>query len=394
MQRPTRPRAFSPLLVPPGAPAARATDPDRRRPGAAARVSFAPVTGFHKATQKPFSSTKRVRWSALHVGIAWRIYYHKQLQKVQQKPNSLHPELTPEYLATGPLGPVQPDESAINPKTGFRYERTADRNEKVQPAEHSSRFNKGSLSDLHTSSSRHIHLTKREKRENPPNLHWKEKLDGEEKRGGQQVETTKDLTPGDKSRARSTTPEPDDRHGGSRDRKRKRECDGSGSVKMVRREAADDRFDSSRKSNTDPSPFGATHARPSAPARPDVSAFYSDSSRCKMSRPPGGLAPYPGAQMHLYQTASWEPMWDIPQRMDLHRGQNVQKDYSLNTCKAIRTLLTATRQKEAFFRPLYFPLALRQQEPVYLAGREFLHSGQENFHLHRAGYLASSYLEP
>ncbi|XP_037324265.2 autism susceptibility gene 2 protein homolog [Pungitius pungitius] len=322
------------------------------------------------------------------------IYYHKQLKKIQQKPNSSPPGPTPEYLATGPLGPVEPEESARpscrNPNIDSRYERTADRNEKGQTAEHSSHFNKSYLSDLYTSpsASRHGHLTTREKREKPPNLHWKEKLDGKEKRGGHQVEKTKDLPPRVTSRAPSMTPELDDGAGGSRDRKRKREWDGSGTLKMVKQEAADDRLDSSENLNTDPSPLGTTHTRRPSHARPDVdrghlSAFYPDSSRWRVIRTPGGLAPYPGADMHPYQTASWEPIWDVPQRMDLHRGQNLQKDYSLNTCKAIRTL-----------RPLYFPLAPRQQEPVYLGGREFLHPGHENCPLHRAGYLATSYLEP
>ncbi|KAM8904534.1 uncharacterized protein AB9W97_008146 [Spinachia spinachia] len=400
MHRHAGPHAFSPLLgrsvtIPPAPMATRATDLHRQLPRAAARPSFAPVPAFRKATQKPFRSTKHGRWGALHVSIAWKIYYHKQLKKIQHKPNTFHPE---ENLARGPLGPVRPHESATKPNIDSRYDRTADRNEKGPTAEHSSHFSKSYLSDLPTppSASRHSRMAERERGEKTPDLQWREKLGG-----GRRVETTKDLLHCNQSWAPSTTPEPDDRRGGSSDGKRKRECDGSGTVKMGKQETVEDTFDPSKNLNRDPSPFGATPARPSPLARPvaeanrgDLSAFDPDSSSCKMIRTPGALAPHAGARMHPYQTACWEPLWDVPQRMDLHRGQNVHKGYSLNTREAIRTLLPAPGQKEAVFGPLYFPLASGQQQPLYLGGREFLHSGHENRRLHPAGYLATSYLQP
>ncbi|TWW77083.1 hypothetical protein D4764_12G0004730 [Takifugu flavidus] len=39
-------------------------------------------------TQKSVRSSKRRRWGALHVCIAWKIYHHKQLKRIQQKSNS------------------------------------------------------------------------------------------------------------------------------------------------------------------------------------------------------------------------------------------------------------------------------------------------------------------
>ncbi|KAK9521000.1 hypothetical protein VZT92_020846 [Zoarces viviparus] len=394
------------LTILPAPMAAQDSNFNTHLPRAAARPSFAPVTAFHRATQKPFRSTKRGRWGALHVCIAWKIYYNEQLKKMQQKPNSLHRELTPEYLATRIPGTVQHKESdkssCIHPHIDSpcghsAYVNTADRSETAVSSSYPS--------DLYTPppASVHSRLTRREKQ--PPNLHWKEKLEEKEKHGAQQVETTKDLPLRDHSLDPTTTPEPDGRHDVSLDRKRKRECDSSIRVKMVKHEIVDEQFESSTTLYTDPSPFGTAHTRPPSHSLPvqdtnrrDLSAMYPNSSRCKMIRTPGGLVPYPGAELHPYQSASWEPIWDAQKRTDLHFRQIVLKEYSLNTCKAIRTPLAAMRQKEAFHGfltpPLYFPLALRQQETVYLRGREFLHSRHENCHLHRAGCVAASYLEP
>ncbi|XP_037631621.1 uncharacterized protein LOC119491551 [Sebastes umbrosus] len=219
-------------------------------PRAATRPSFAPVTAFHRATQKPFRSTKRGKWGALHVCIAWKIYYHEQLKKMQQKPNSLHQELTPEYLAT-----CQPDRvqhkgsdqpSCINPNIDSPYGHSAYGNTGDR---------RGYPSDLFTSSPASCHslTAKREKLEQPPNLHFRDKLDEKEKHGVQQVETTKDLSLRDKSWDLTTTPEPDVRRGGSLDRKRHLECDGSFKVKRVKLDVVVD--DTSKTLHTDPSLF-------------------------------------------------------------------------------------------------------------------------------------------
>jgi len=144
---------------------------------------------------------------------------------------------------------------------------------------------------------------------------------------------------------------------------------------MVKQEIEDDQFDSSKTLFTDLS----AHPTPEPDLNSSgVSAMYPNSSTCDIIRTPGGLVPYPGAETHPYQTASWDSMWNV---MDLHSRQNVRKEYSLNSCKAIRIPLAARRQNEAFhaffMRPLYFPLALRQQETAHLIRREFLFSGHE-----------------
>lgn len=275
----------------------------------------------------------------------------------------------------------------------------------VESVSHSSR---SYPSDLYTSSpaSCHSHMTKREKLdweklEQNPNLHWKDRLDEKEKHRGHQTDTARDLPLRDKSRDQTVTPELDGRHCGSLDRKRQLECDSSIKVKRLKQEIVDDQFDSSNTVHT--------HMHPSSHTIPgqhmsvsDLSVLYPNNSRCNVTRTPGGLVSYQGAEMHPYQSASWEPMWDVHKRIDLHFRQKVLKDYSLNTC---RIPLAAQRQKEAFYGflkpPLYLPLALRQQETVYHRGSEFLHSCHENSHLHpcrhqlpHPGFLAGSYLGP
>ncbi|KAI9538784.1 hypothetical protein NQZ68_012437 [Dissostichus eleginoides] len=85
-------------------------------PRARTRHSFAPVTAFHKAAQTPFSSTKRGRCGALHVRIAWKIYYQKKIKKMQQKPNSFHQDLTPEYPASSLPDKESEQPSCFQPK--------------------------------------------------------------------------------------------------------------------------------------------------------------------------------------------------------------------------------------------------------------------------------------
>ncbi|XP_035857359.1 uncharacterized protein LOC116047567 isoform X2 [Sander lucioperca] len=333
---------------------------------------------------------------------------------MQQKTNSLHRELTPEYLATS-LPDTEPHKESGQPSsTHLNIDSqcghcacTAVRSETEKTAENISHFDRRYPSDLSTSSpvSFHSRATKREKLEQRPNLHWKEKLDKKKKHGSQQVETTKDLPLKDKSRDRTATLELDGRRSGSLDRKRQPESDSSIKVKRVKQKIVEDQFDSSKTLHTDPSPFSTTHTLPSLHTMPvqhihisDLSVLHPNSSRCNVTRTPQGLISYPGDKMHPYQTASWEPMWDAHKRMDLHSRQNALTDHSLNTCKAVRIPHVAQRQKEAFqgffTPPFYYPYALRPQKAIYLRGREFLHSRHENYHLHHPGYLATSYMWP
>ncbi|XP_071353046.1 uncharacterized protein [Trachinotus anak] len=363
------------------------------------RPSFSPVTAFHRSTQKSFR-TKRGRWGALHVCIAWKIYYHKQHKKMQQKR-----EPTPEYPSAVSLPDSVQHKQSEQPSCTHSNQdspcgQSAHRNT-------SDRSEPGTTSHLSTSSpvSCHSHLTKREEADQPPNLHWREKLDEEKKHRDHQTDTTQDLPLRDKSR--DVTPERDGTQGGSLDRKRQLECDSFVKVKRVKQEIVDDQFDSTKTLHTGPSPFTTTHTHPSSRTIPlphinisHLSVLNQNSSRCNDTSAPRGLISYPGAEMYPYPTASWEPTWIMNKRKDLHCRQN---DYSLNTCKGIRIPLVAQRQKEAlhgfFMPPLYFPLAARKQETAYLRGREFLHSHHETCHLHpcrrqlpHPGFLGTSYL--
>ncbi|CAF90590.1 unnamed protein product [Tetraodon nigroviridis] len=79
----------------------------------------APGPGAQR-TQRSVGSLKRRRWGALHVRIAWKIYHHKQLKRIQQKciggragvaperPSNLQPGPKSEDEAGAPLGPPSP----------------------------------------------------------------------------------------------------------------------------------------------------------------------------------------------------------------------------------------------------------------------------------------------
>ncbi|XP_051253475.1 uncharacterized protein LOC127362140 [Dicentrarchus labrax] len=394
MHQHTHPHAFPPTLhqsltILPAPMASQDNKFSTHLPRGTTRPSFAPVTAFHRATQKSFGSTKRGKWGAMHVCIAWKIYYHEQLKRTQQKPNSVCRDLTPEYPATSLHNSVQLKESdqssCIHPNLD------SPRGHSGKTAKNERDMNTSYPSDLNPRSPCHIPTTKREKLEQAQNLHPEK-----EKHGCQQTDTAKDT-----SWDLTMTPELHGRQSGSRGRKRQFECDGFIQVKRVKKEVTDDQFDSSKTLHTDP-----TYTHPSSHTVPvqHISDLHPN-SRFNVTRIPGGLISYPAAEVHPYQAASWDAMWDVHQRMDLHSGQNVLKDYSQNTCKAIRIPLVAQSQIEAFHGffapPLYLPLALRQQDTVYLRGREFLQPRYDNCHLHRCrhqlshpGFLATPYLGP
>ncbi|XP_063764028.1 uncharacterized protein LOC134880850 isoform X2 [Eleginops maclovinus] len=348
-------------------------------PRAWTRRSFAPVTAFHKAAEKPFSSTKQGRWGALHVRIAWRIYYQKQVKKMQHQPNSFHRDLTPEYPESSLPDKESEQPSCFQPHIDSPYKQPAfgnssDRSEPGKTAGHSNHSNSRFPAECSTSSPapHNSHTNKREKLGQPL------ELDEKVKHRGQQVKT--DISPPRDTYLNQTgTPEPEHRHSGSLGRKRQLECVSSIKPKRVKKEIVD--------SQPDPSPFSTTHT--SLHTMPEehinanaLSGMYPNSSKCNVTRTFGGLVVYPGSEMHPYQTASWDPIGDVHKRMDLYSRQNLLKDYSLNTCQAIRVDPVATRQKETFgdcSPPLYFPLALMHQQSLYLGSRHL------NSHLYHPG---------
>ncbi|XP_045930488.1 uncharacterized protein LOC123986329 isoform X2 [Micropterus dolomieu] len=376
------------------------------------KPSFVPVAAFPRSVQKSFRSTKPGRWSALHVCIAWKIYYHKQLkiQKMQQKPKpkSLHQELTPEYRASSRPDSAQHNESdqpSCRPPS-----LDSPHGHSGKTAENISHFSRpGSSPAFCNSRTAKREKLHGEKLEQSPNLCCREKLAEKQKHRDHQTDTEKDLPLTDKSWEQTMTQEVNGGRRGLLDRKRQLECHSFIKVKRIRQGIVEDQFGSSKTLCTDPSPFITTRMHPSSHTVPvqhinNLSGLYPNSSRCNVTRAPGGLISYPGAGMHPYQIATWQPMLDAHMRMDLHVRQNVLKDNSLNTSEAIRIPLAAQQQKEAsshgvFMPPLYLPLALRQQETVYLRGRGFLHSGHEDGHLHHfrhqlphPGFLTTSYL--
>ncbi|XP_041796797.1 uncharacterized protein LOC121609277 [Chelmon rostratus] len=211
--------AFAPVLqqpstVLPAPPGPRDSKFNMHLPRGTSRPSFVPVTVFHRSTQRPFRSTKRGRWGALHVCIAWKIYYHEQHKKMQTMPDGL----TAEHPSTSLPVSAQHKESDQPAYRHKNLDPPCERSGKM--TENAREFNRSYPSDLHTSLPLHGH--KRETLEQPSNLRWKEKA-AEETHRGQQTDRAKDLPLRDKSWDPAV--ELDGRRGGSVDRKRPLECD-------------------------------------------------------------------------------------------------------------------------------------------------------------------------
>lgn len=331
-------------------------------------------------------------------------------QEIQQKPNSFHPDLTPEYPASSLPDKESEQPSCFQPKIGeFRIVRkfatvlylsnywnwtaspfldslykhpafgnTSDRSEPGKTAGHSNHFNRRYPAEYFQSSpAPYSHTNKREKLEQPLVLNRREELDEKEKHRSQQGETT-DISP---PRDTYLNPTAEPEHSGSHGRKRQLEGVSSIQCKRVKQEIVDDR--------SDPSPLSTTHTMPEQHINTHaLSGLYPNSSRCHVTRT---LVSYLGSDMHPHQTASWDPIGGVHKIMDLYSRQHLLKDYSLNTCRAIRVPPVAMRQKESFgyyAPPFYFPLALMQQQSFYLSSRHM------NSHLHHPGWLTTSYLRP
>ncbi|KAK2847400.1 hypothetical protein Q5P01_010399 [Channa striata] len=368
--------AFTPVLhrssamspAPPGM-AAQSTNLGAHLPRGTAGPPSAPVTAF--PTHKSFKSPKRGSWSSLHVCIAWKIYHHKQMKKMQQKLNGFHGEPTPEY----PSGTSLPDAEQHQGTKG----------------ENICCFNRNNPSDFCTSSTAPPHnypKTQREKTELPTNLHWKH--------GAHKGDTGAGLALRDECGDQPVAAELDLRHSSSHDRKRQLQCDTFIETKRMKKEPVDDAFASPKAVHTDLSLFSPTshvlavqHMNKS-----HLSFLFPNSRRCNVSTNPVGLVSYPAAKICPYKLSSG----DVHNTNNLHSRQNVLRDCSLKTGKAQRPEEVSC----GFFAPpVYFPLALRVQETPYLGGTEFLRSRHDKCRLrpcrrqlHHPGFLATSCLGP
>ncbi|XP_047450507.1 uncharacterized protein LOC125013681 [Mugil cephalus] len=382
MHQHSQQHAFTPILLPSSTVLLGTQDRNfnTHLPRQTPTASLAPVTAFHKVAEKSFRSKAKSKWGSLHVNIAWRIYYHKL--------KLLH-ELTAEHPVFSLPDSVHHKASTLHPYFG-------------SPCGHSAYGNTGDRSyrpDLRTSSPVSCHCRPRkteklgrDKLDQKTNLPWKEKPDEEEKHRRCRTETTRDLPNGDKSKDPKLVPERDGRDGRSLDRKRQLEGDGFVQAKKTKQEIVD------KTLPADPLP-GVKNHRPSNSVQLqqiDMSDFsvWCPNSTCDVS--------YAGAQLHPCQTLAWEQMWGAHKRKDLHFTQNGLREYSWNTCKAIRTSPAAQGQKEPlhcfFTPPLCFPVPLRRQEAVYLRGREALTSTStqlsSSLQLPHPGLLATCYMGP
>ncbi|XP_043976394.1 uncharacterized protein LOC122833132 isoform X2 [Gambusia affinis] len=216
-------------------------------------------SAFHGAAQKSSRSAKRRSSSScLHVYIAWRIYYHKQLKKMHQKYHSLPQETVMKCPITNLLDLEQPKEtqpSCRRPYLDSAFRSTAGREKAINAG----------------------HNPSDQPEPRPSTLAFRpnEKADLERPESCQTNLTS-----------------------GSLDRKRHLGSCSSDGVKRLKRETEDER--------PDPSLFTAPCTDPSA------------SRVCT-------CVSHPGAELHPYQTASWEQTWS--HRVDVHLRQKVFKEY-------------------------------------------------------------------
>ncbi|KAM7399191.1 hypothetical protein PAMP_018477 [Pampus punctatissimus] len=318
--------------------------------GTARLPSFTPATAFHRAAQKSFKS-----------------------KKMQPEPNSLHQKLT-----IGLSDSVQHKEPDQRSCIQLYQHSTCGQSAygKTSETENMSHFKTSRPSDLYTSSaaSCHIRTTKREKLGQLLNRNWKKKMyeeeeEEEEEHRQQQLDACLKVLPlKEKSWDHTVVPpEPDRRRDTvSHDRKRPLECGSFINVKRVKQEVVDDQFDSSVFS-TDPSSHTMNtlqHINMS-----NTSILYCNCG-CNVARTPRGVVSYPEMypEMHLYQTASWEQMWNVLKRMDPSLGQQLFRDYLLNSSKVIKMPHAAQSFSTAH---LHFPLAMRHHEAAYFSRRKW-----------------------
>lgn len=150
-------------------------------------------------------------------------------------------------------------------------------------------------------------------------------------------------------------------------------------VKRMKREIADNRFDSTV----------TVHARPPSRTAPVQQAYgagplgtCSNSSREHVTRTPWGFTSHTGSEMHPPRRASLGSVWDLHSTTD-------------DSVNASLVHLVRRRGETSFCAPpLYFPPAVRQ-ETLYQRGGDFVHHHRGNCCRHQLphpGFLAASYI--
>lgn len=352
--------------------------------------SFTPVTTFNKTPQMSFRSPKRGRGGALHVWIAWHIYYQEKIKKGHVKWNSLHREGTPEYPTTSLPDVVLHKEPFThqNPDSPCRQavHGSNNRTDVGKTVENIKQF-KHHPAHLDTSSPESClsHTVKRARSD------WeRQPPEKDEKEHRHHRSDASPLT--DKTWKLRETPVVD--AGRCWDRKRQHECSSFSKVKKMKQEISDNRSDSARILHAHLS----SHNVPVQHVIGDVSAFYSK-SRCTTVQHPTPMRP--AAEEYAHQTA----LWGIQKNTDLPSRLNLQIDNTLNTCNTIGMPCIAQRDREAFSGiptlPLYFSPSLIQQERSYIRQRVFLQSHVDNSYLlycrhplSHHGFITPSYSGP
>ncbi|MEQ2232933.1 hypothetical protein ILYODFUR_016564 [Ilyodon furcidens] len=340
MHRPTKQRAFAPLLHRP-LTYLPMEHQDRKFSLQPPRY-FDPVSGFHRATQTSSRSAIQRRSSAIHVTIAWRIYYHKQLKKRQQKSNTPPQEMFLKFPITSLPDSQQPKE----PQPACRHQyldsafRSTGGSSETRRKEANSSHDRSNLSGPHPSNPA-FHLDcetqdnlNREKLKHSLKLLLDEKADMERHKSCQ---TNTTLSPPflDKSSDPKMIHEPDGQQCSSLDRKRHLGGCSFDDMKRLKQEAEDKMFD--------PLLFTSNSS---------LCVSCHNGCRCIIS--------YPGTELHPYHTASSEQTWN--HRMNVSLRQKVFEGYFCD-------------RFHRFLGPhLYSPLALRCQDTVYLRDQETLPS--------------------
>ncbi|XP_030008358.1 uncharacterized protein LOC115431836 [Sphaeramia orbicularis] len=332
--------------------------------------SFTPVTTFHKTPQMSFRSPKRGRGGALHVWIAWNIYYQEKIKKEHANCISLHQEVTPEYPVTSLPDVVLHKEPFThqNPDSPCRQavHGSNNRTDVGKTVENVKQFQcHPAHPDMPSASSRLSHTVKRvsfDWEKQPP------KTDEKEHRH-QRLEASPLM---DKTWKLRETPVVVAGH--CWDRKRQCESSSFSKVKRMKQEISNNRSESARILHTHLS----SHNVPVQHVTGEVSAFYSK-SRCTTVQHRTPMKP--AAEMYSHQTA----LWGIQKKTDLPSRQNLQRDNTLNTCNAIRIPCVAQRDTEALTGiptlPLYFSPGLREHERSCIRQRMFLQSHVHNSYL-------------